>query len=103
MFTGRGVRPWDTVAAKGRPVLYFDIDEPGLYEFSDLGDSSSMNISIVPYYSPDNESAKATILILKAIGLVLVSAIVYRRSGKLRRQDQRQRRKGADQIVEMNR
>jgi hypothetical protein len=74
----------------------------GRYEFSDSGDGSLPNLNIVPYFSPKNESAKATILILMLFGLLLVLVIVARRRGKQDRLDQLKRREEADKIVEMN-
>lgn len=68
----RGLRPYDTPFAQGRPVLSFDIDAPGTYRFWTDGEAGT-HIAIVPDYTTGHET---TILLASAAQLIALGAAV---------------------------
>jgi len=52
----RGIRPYDTTLAKGRPFLYFTIEKPGSYKFAfGLPGGEAAFISVLPDYISGKE------------------------------------------------
>jgi hypothetical protein len=68
-FVERGMRMYDTPLAKGRPVLSFVIDKPGVYVM--LHPSKQATISIVRDYVTGKEGI-LTLIYLVEIGLLLM-------------------------------
>jgi hypothetical protein len=98
-FIGRGIRPYDTVSAKGRPVLYFDIDEPGDYEISHSAVGSDVILNIAPYYSEENENMKFWITAVQLIVVGLAIGIWYFRRFFKEKDAQRHKTEGADDMM----
>ena len=68
-FVGRGMRPYDTYLAKGRPVLSFVIAKPGMYVMTHP--AQPVPISIVRDYVTGNERT-LTLAILAQIAVVVI-------------------------------
>jgi hypothetical protein len=76
-FVKRGMRPYDTFLAKGRPVLSFVITSPGVYVM--LHPARPAPISVVRDYVTGNERALA-LAFLAQIGVVVIPLVfVYAR------------------------
>ena len=98
----RGLRPYDTPLALGRPVLTFVVDTPGVYEFSRVMLSPPELVSVVPDYVTGKEKV---INFLMLSQLALVSALPFRwamHRGMSRRRalrtERRSRRARADEL-----
>ena len=65
----RGLRPYDTPYAPGRPVLSFAVDTPGVYEFSRLSLTPPEFVAVVPDYVTGKERV---ILFLALLQLAVV-------------------------------
>jgi hypothetical protein len=92
-FVSRGMRPYDTFLAKGRPALSFVITNPGVYVMTHL--ARPVRISIVRDYVTGNERT-LTMVILAQIAVVVIPLMFLYTRRYLTRQDARkaaQRRK----------
>jgi hypothetical protein len=102
-FVRRGLRPYDTPRAKGRPVYRFAIEQPGFYQVTYLGRSIAAVVSIAPDYSTGRESTITLAYVLQAVLLALLPGAVYYRRRKARRslekQLQQQKRMAMDRFV----
>jgi len=76
ILTGRGLAPYDTPLAKGRPVLSFRIPAPGNYEF--VHTRRPLTIWIVPDYVTGSEGAIITAYIVQIAILFALAWIFYR-------------------------
>ena len=97
-FVSRGMRPYDTYLAKGRPVLSFVITRPGVYVM--LHPAKQSTISIVRDYVTGHERA-LMLAYLVQIGLVVVPVGVvflrrYLARREARRTSQRETRERAE-------
>lgn len=71
-FVQRGLRPYDTPYAAGRPIFSIDIPSPGLYQLSHPTRPASI------YFVPDDTSRYAgTILISFAVEIALLAGLVW--------------------------
>lgn len=83
-FVKRGMRPYDTYLAKGRPVLSFVITRPGAYSM--VHPARKVTIAIVRDYITGNERTLA-LAYLAQIGLVIIPvAFILARRGLARRE-----------------
>lgn len=102
-FVRRGLRPYDTPRAKGRPVYRFAIQEPGFYQVTYLGRGIAAVVSIAPDYTSGKESTITLAYVLQAGLLVLLPGAVYYRRRKARKslekQLQQQKRAAMDKFV----
>jgi hypothetical protein len=73
----RGMRPYDTPLAEGRPIFAFEVDAPDIFEF--WYPSRSASISIVPDYTTGKEPIIVLAYILQIAILVVPFGIVYYR------------------------
>ena len=82
-FVERGLQPYDTPLAKGRPALNFFIAAPGAYELTHP--RRNVKIFIVPDYTTGNETALTAFYVLQ-IGLVAGLVVyAYRRRTRTQR------------------
>ena len=68
----RGLRPYDTPLARGRPILRFELPRSGSFNFEHPSQGEPVNIYLVPDYLTGRE---ATLSILFLFQLALVIAI----------------------------
>ena len=97
-FVSRGMRPYDTPLAKGRPVLSFVIDRPGVYVM--LHPAKPVTISIVRDYVTGKERT-LTLAFLAQIAVILIPLTFicsrrYLARRSARKTAQRQRRAESD-------
>jgi hypothetical protein len=97
-FVSRGMRAYDTPLAKGRPVLSFVIDRPGVYVM--LHPAKPVTISIVRDYVTGKERT-LTLAFLAQIAVVVIPLMFlytrrYLTRRSARRTAQRQRRAESD-------
>lgn len=86
-FTGRGLRPYDTILAKGRPVLTFVITRPGAYLM--YHPARQADLSIVRDYVTGRERAIAAAYLVQIGVLVGPPAVLLTRRYLARRQVRR--------------
>jgi hypothetical protein len=102
-FVRRGLRPYDTPRAKGRPIYRFAIQQPGFYQVTYLGRSIAAVVSIAPDYATGKESTITLAYVLQVGLLVLLPGAVYYRRRKvtksLEKQLQQQKRAAMDKFV----
>jgi hypothetical protein len=75
----RGLRPYDTPLAEGRPIFEFEIMEAGKYEITfanQLYDDAGI-IAIVPDYTTGKEFVILFAYIIQIAILLIISGIVY--------------------------
>ncbi len=103
----RGLRPYDTPHAKGRPILRFDISEAGVYEI--LYDIKGLvaAVSIVPDRTSGNEWL-ITILSLTQITIVVAPLCAYyacrrKKAIAARQRLQREQRHQGDELMALYR
>jgi hypothetical protein len=70
-FVERGLRPYDTPLAEGRPIFTFVVDTPGRY-ILDLPEREG-SITVVPDYTTGKET---TILLVMLLQLSIVGAVI---------------------------
>jgi len=87
-FVKRGMRPYDTYLAKGRPVLSFVVAKPGVYVMTHP--SQPVRISVVRDYVTGNERT-FTLAILAQIALVITPAVIVTSRRYLARREARRR------------
>jgi hypothetical protein len=73
----RGLRPYDTPVAKGRPIFTFEIETPGVYEISHPVRETSPIISIVPDYTTGQEATITLAYLLQIALIVVLASIPY--------------------------
>jgi hypothetical protein len=88
----RGLRPYDTPLAKGRPIFAFTLPGPGRYEI--VHPERDASISIVPDYSTGNEGSITLWFLLQGGLIALVLAAIYGRQ-------QRKKMKAIREIKEL--
>ncbi len=98
MFVGRGLRPYDTVLAKGRPVLTFVITRPGAYLM--YHPARRADLAIVRDYITGQERTIVAAYLVQ-IGVVVGPPAIlltrrYLARRHVRREAQRARREQAD-------
>jgi hypothetical protein len=97
-FVSRGMRPYDTPLAKGRPVLSFVIERPGMYVM--VHPAKPATISIVRDYVTGHERTLAWAFLVQIavfvlpLGFVIMRRYLERRN--TRKAAQRKRREEAD-------
>jgi hypothetical protein len=93
-FVGRGLRPYDTYLAKGRPVITFVITQPGSYLM--FHPTRASTISIVRDYVTGNERSFSLVMLAQiAVVVVPLAFLLTRRYLKrleVRRRAQQQKR-----------
>ena len=81
-FVARGLAPYDTPLAKGRPVFSFTIKSAGAYQI--LHPVSPALIAIVPDYTSGNECAIGAFFILQLAAIVYFPFRAYQRRRRVR-------------------
>ena len=95
-FVTRGLRPYDTLLAKGRPALSFVITEPGFYVMRHP--TRSFGISIVRDYVTGKEKLLVTIFLIEIVlvsmpvSLPAVRRYLARREAQKRSQEEARKR-----------
>ncbi len=76
-FVTRGVRPYDTPYAPGRPILSFAIPAPGEYTLTHP--SRPATLAVVPDYTTGQETALTLAVVAEVLLVVGVTVLVLRR------------------------
>jgi len=101
----RGLRPYDTPYAKGRPVLRFFISEAGAYEMLYSIGGRATVVSVVPDRTSGNELLIAGLCLVQVAIPVTPLCLYVRRRWKraiaIRRITQREQRHRADQLMDL--
>ncbi len=99
----RGLRPYDTLAAAGRPIIRFEIEESGRYEFAHPARGATSAITVVPDYTVGQERTIWLSYLVQIAVIVLPVAIIYytRRQARIaaKRVEQEQKRLLLKQMV----
>jgi hypothetical protein len=88
-FVERGVRPYDTPLAKGRPIFTFVVVHPGQYYMFLPRDVATMTVT--PDYTTGKETTFLVVMLLQ-LGVVgaIVAVIIYIRTERMRMRQQQQ-------------
>jgi hypothetical protein len=99
----RGLRPYDTPVAAGRPILRFSIKDTGDYEILGRIGGEGTQVSIVPDRTSGKEYSIALLFLIQIIILLSPLCVCYsvrlRRVRAIRQLLRREQRLKADQLV----
>jgi hypothetical protein len=102
----RGLRPYDSAIADGRPIVRFNIAEKGNYEFFNEMSGSNIRVHLVPDYVTGKEPvllllflAQAALVISPVYGIHLIRT---RKARALRRRAFKEQRRKADELVALS-
>jgi len=87
-FVARGVRPYDTPLAPGRPILSFVIPTPGEYALTHPARQATL--AVVPDYTTGKETALALIALAEGVLILGGAALLLRRRARRRRSPRRE-------------
>ncbi|RPI78778.1 MAG: hypothetical protein EHM45_05345 [Desulfobacteraceae bacterium] len=110
-FVSRGIRPYDTTLAKGRPFLCFTIVKPGSYEFAfNWPGGEAASISILPDYMNGKEDILLTVYFAQLAFLAGLWWAVYhlftlkkRRADKIEQKEKAIRARQLWNVIELKR
>jgi hypothetical protein len=102
----RGLRPYDSAIADGRPIVRFNIAEKGSYEFFNEMRGANIRVHIVPDYVTGKEPVLLLLFLAQVLLLTLpVYGIYLIRTRKARAQRRfafKEQRRKADELVALS-
>jgi hypothetical protein len=97
-FITRGLQPYDTPLAKGRPIYTFNIPSAGTYSISHPT-RPSLTVYFVRDYVSGQEALHTSILVIESLGLIgLIAFFTYRRYGQKHRRLRAERAQKRQQV-----